>query len=195
MCKSGLMFWAMPAMPFIVMARMAREWSAWTCGSKAMRHDGRCWDWERLAREWSCAEPERRPRRKNVVETVRASGSFETLLKALKRTELDAALAGEGPFTVFAPSDEAFEKLPRKRLQGLLDNPEELARVLKHHVVSGRLMSSDLEGVVSLRTLEDDTLTVHTTLGVKIGKAHVIKADILCENGVIHAIDSVLLPE
>jgi uncharacterized surface protein with fasciclin (FAS1) repeats len=128
-----------------------------------------------------------------VIETARAAGTFASLLGALRAANLDSALEGAGPFTVFAPNDEAFAKVPAEALRGLLSNPSELAKVLKFHVVSGRLTSAELAPVGSLRTLEGRSLSLDVSQG-KVGSARVVKPDVLCANGVIHVIDSVLLP-
>jgi uncharacterized surface protein with fasciclin (FAS1) repeats len=184
----------MPVMPFMAVARMS--WSAWSCGAKAMRtamatEAGR--EAGVRAHERASENEAPRPRAKNVVETAQAAGSFSSLLGALKAAGLDLALEGAGPFTVFAPSDEAFAKVPAEALRGLLSNPVELAKVLKYHVVSGRLTSAELGPVGSLRTLEGRSLTLDLSQG-KVGGARVVKSDVLCSNGVIHVIDSVLLP-
>jgi uncharacterized surface protein with fasciclin (FAS1) repeats len=186
---------AMPMMPMMGMARMA--WSAWYGRS---RKSMECEPSQASARDrrWS-AWPEARSEHKsrpleNVVDTARAAGSFGTLIEGLRVARLDTALAGSGPYTVFAPSDAAFAKLPADSVQALLKNPEELAKVLRLHVVSGRLTSAELGGVGALKTLGGQTLPVDTTAGVKVGRARVVKADIACENGVIHVLDAVLLP-
>lgn len=192
MRKSSMMCLAMPMMPMMAMARMG--WAAWSCGSKgsmmpAQPRTGR----ESHRHGWACEPEAARPRPRNVVETAREAGSFSSLLGALKAAKLDEALGGDGPFTVFAPNDEAFSKLPAEALQGLLSNPAELAKVLKFHVVSGRLTSAELASVGSLRTLEGRTLSLDVTRG-QVGGARLLKADVRCANGVIHVIDSVLLP-
>ncbi len=192
MRKSNMMCLAMPVMPLMAMARMG--WSAWSCGSQSMKM--------RTAHEpgadagpeaWAPEKETARPRAKNVVETALAAGGFSSLLGALRAAKLDSALEGVGPFTVFAPGDEAFAKVPAEALQGLLSNPIELAKVLKFHVVSGRLTSAELAPVGSLRTLEGRSLSLDLGQG-KVGSARVVKPDVLCANGVIHVIDSVLLP-
>jgi len=197
MRKSSLMCMAaMPMMPLMAMARMG--WSAWSRDSKKgmscepSQGGTHAWQWSTW-QESTHVETKAKAH-KNIVETAKAAGSFKTLLEALKVAKLDVALAGVGPFTVFAPSDEAFAKVPADALQGLLKNPEELAKVLKLHVVSGRLTSAEIGSVSVLKTLNGQTLTVDTTDGVKVGQSKVVKADIACENGVIHVLDSVLLP-
>ena len=130
---------------------------------------------------------------KDIVDTAVAAGSFKTLATALTEAGLIDTLKSAGPFTVFAPNDEAFAKVPAEALRGLLSNPIELAKVLKFHVVSGRLTSGELAPVGSLRTLEGRSLSLDVGQG-KVGSARVLKPDVLCANGVIHVIDSVLLP-
>ena len=144
---------------------------------------------------WSCRDTAGRQAPKNVVETAREAGSFDILLGALRAAGLESALEGTGPFTVFAPSDEAFAKVPVDKLQGLLSKPEELAKVLKYHVVAGRLTSTDLASVASVRTLDGRTLSLNLARDGRVGDALVVKADVACGNGVIHVIDSVLVPE
>ncbi len=133
--------------------------------------------------------------RKNIVELASESGRFERLIEALEKAELVDTLKGTGPFTVFAPSDEAFSKLPGEVLDAALQDIERLRSILTYHVVPGRFTSDTLQGVDSLKTLQGTPLRIDTSLGVKAGAARVVKADIAAENGVIHAIDSVLLPE
>jgi uncharacterized surface protein with fasciclin (FAS1) repeats len=190
MRRGSMMCLAMPAMPMMMMARMM---SSWSCGGKGTSTPRPGRDWTAGRDDASCGEP-KPARLKNVVETARAAGSFGTLLEALKVAKLDVALAGAGPFTVFAPSDAAFAKVPAEALERLLANPAELAKLLKLHVVGARLTSAELAGVGSLRTLSEQTLSVDTTDGARIGTARVVQPDIACGNGVIHVIDSVLLP-
>jgi len=196
MRKSMMCMAAMPMMPLMAMARMG--WSAWSRDSKkgmaceTPRGGTHAWHWTTWE-ETTHVEPKTKAH-KNIVETAQAAGSFGTLLQALKVAKLDGVLAGPGPFTVFAPNDDAFAKLPAEALQGLLKNPEELAKVLKLHVVSGRLTSAEIGSVGTLKTLTGQTLAIDTTDGVQVGQSRVVKADIACENGVIHVLDSVLLP-
>lgn len=181
MQKSNMMCLSMPVMPFMVLAKMSR--AAWSCRSQGTA----------TPEAWAPNKETTRPRSRNVVETAQAAGGFSSLLGALRAAKLDAALEGPGPFTVFAPSDEAFAKVPTEALQGLLSNPIELAKVLKFHVVSGRLTSAELASVASLRTLDGRSLSLDVSQG-KVGSARLVKPDVLCGNGVIHVIDSVLLP-
>jgi uncharacterized surface protein with fasciclin (FAS1) repeats len=103
-------------------------------------------------------------------------------------------LKGEGPFTVFAPTDEAFAKIPEDQIQALLANKTQLTEVLTYHVVAGSVMSTDLEDGMQVETLQGGNLSIDTTEGVMVNDAKVVQADIECTNGVIHAIDTVLMP-
>ena len=130
----------------------------------------------------------------DIVDTAVAAGQFKTLAAALTAADLVATLKGAGPFTVFAPTDEAFAKVPKDVLEGLLADKEKLAAVLKYHVVAGKVMAADVVKLDSAKTLQGTTVAIDATGGVKVNDAKVIKADIKCKNGVIHVIDSVLLP-
>jgi uncharacterized surface protein with fasciclin (FAS1) repeats len=132
----------------------------------------------------------------NIVETAVAAGQFNTLVTTVKTAELVETLSGPGPFTVFAPTDEAFGKLPEGTVEGLLDNIEKLKSILTYHVVSGKVMSSDVVNLDSAETVNGQNITITVKDGtVMINNAQVIKADIECTNGVIHVIDTVLLPK
>ena len=135
---------------------------------------------------------------KDIVDTAVAAGSFNTLAKALEAAGLVQTLKGPGPFTVFAPTDEAFAKLPAGTLETLLkpENKAKLTRILTYHVVSGKVMAADVVKVKSAKAVSGDTLTVMTQgSNVMIDKAQVVKTDIAASNGVIHVIDTVLLPK
>lgn len=128
-----------------------------------------------------------------IVETAVQTGQFSTLVQAIEAAGLVDTLKGEGPFTVFAPTDEAFAQLPAEQLNALLADPEALTRVLTHHVVAGRVMSTDVQpGEVT--TKSGQTVTLSTEGGVQVNTSRVVTADISASNGVIHVIDSVLLP-
>jgi len=134
---------------------------------------------------------------KDLVDTAVAAGSFTTLAKALEAAGLIETLKGPGPFTVFAPTDEAFAKLPAGTLDMLLkpENKDKLKRILTYHVVSGRIMAADVVKLHSAKAVSGDTLTIATHGGgVTIDNAHVVKTDIAATNGVIHVIDTVILP-
>ncbi|MFA7169568.1 MAG: fasciclin domain-containing protein [Candidatus Paceibacterota bacterium] len=132
---------------------------------------------------------------KNIVETAMAAGSFKTLVVALQAAGLVDTLSGVGPFTVFAPTDEAFAKIPKEKLDAILDNKTKLTDILTCHVVSGKVMASDVAGLTSVKTLLGQEVKIDASDGVMINDAKVIDADIECSNGVIHAIDTVLMPE
>jgi len=135
---------------------------------------------------------------RDVVDTAIAAGSFKTLAKALDAAGLVTTLKGVGPFTVFAPTDEAFAKLPDGTLETLLkpENKEKLRRVLTYHVVAGKVMASDVVKLQSARAVSGDTITVKVEDGVvHLENATVTSADVLASNGVIHVIDSVILPK
>ena len=135
---------------------------------------------------------------RDVVDTAIAAGSFKTLAKALDAAGLVNTLKGAGPFTVFAPTDEAFAKLPDGTLETLLkpENKEKLRRILTYHVVAGKVMASDVVKLQSARAVSGDTITVTVEDGVvHVDNATVTSADVLASNGVIHVIDSVILPK
>ena len=134
----------------------------------------------------------------DVVDTAVAAGSFKTLAKALQAADLVQTLKGTGPFTVFAPTDEAFAKLPAGTLETLLkpENKARLRRILTYHVVSGKVMAADVVKLPSATAVSGDTLSISAANGVvKIGNAHVVKTDVPASNGVIHVIDTVMLPK
>lgn len=137
------------------------------------------------------------PATKDIVETAVAAGSFKTLAAALKAGELIDALKSKGPFTVFAPTDEAFAKLPKGTVEMLLkpENREKLVAVLKYHVVSGKVASDQVVKLHKATTLNGKDLRIDSVSGVKVNDATVVKADIQASNGIIHVIDRVLLPE
>jgi uncharacterized surface protein with fasciclin (FAS1) repeats len=131
---------------------------------------------------------------KTIVETAIAAGSFETLVAAVKAAGLVDVLSGEGPFTVFAPTDEAFAKLPEGTIEALLADKEKLTAVLTYHVVPGKVKAKDVMKLTSAKTVQGKELTIDTSDGVKVDNATVVKADIEASNGVIHVIDTVLIP-
>lgn len=143
---------------------------------------------------------EKKAEKKDIVETAKAAGTFNTLLAAAEAAGLVGALKGEGPLTVFAPTDEAFAALPAGTVESLLlpENKDQLAGILKLHVISGKVKSKDLAGTVTTATTLNGDLTVDGTDGVSVAApgstATVTTADIYTSNGVIHVIDTVLLP-
>jgi uncharacterized surface protein with fasciclin (FAS1) repeats len=145
----------------------------------------------------AAAIPVRAQQPKDIVDTAVAAGSFTTLAKALTAADLVATLKGPGPVTVFAPTDEAFAKLPPGTLENLLkpENKATLRRVLTYHVVPGKVMAADVVKLNSAKTVSGDTLPIKVSGGtVVLDKARVVKTDIAASNGVIHVIDTVLLP-
>jgi uncharacterized surface protein with fasciclin (FAS1) repeats len=133
----------------------------------------------------------------DIVDTAVAAGSFNTLVAAVQAAGLVDTLKGEGPFTVFAPTDEAFAKLPGGTVEFLLkpENKDQLIAVLTYHVVSGKVMSADIAGQrVAPDTVQGRPLAINATSGVMVNQARVVAADIEATNGVIHVIDAVLLP-
>ncbi len=120
---------------------------------------------------------------------------FTTLVAAVKAAGLEVTLTEQGPFTVFAPTDEAFAKLPEGTVANLLANPEQLKKVLLMHVVSGSVTSSEVVKLTSAATLNGESVTINAKDGVMINNATVIKADIAASNGTVHVIDTVLIPE
>jgi uncharacterized surface protein with fasciclin (FAS1) repeats len=133
----------------------------------------------------------------DIVDTAVSAGQFETLVTAVQAAGLVETLKGEGPFTVFAPTDEAFAKLPAGTVENLLkpENKEQLVAILTYHVVPGKIMSSDVAGKRAMvETVQGSELSVDATDGVMVDSATVISADIEASNGVIHVIDAVVLP-
>jgi uncharacterized surface protein with fasciclin (FAS1) repeats len=134
----------------------------------------------------------------DIVDTAVSAGQFNTLVAAVKAAGLVDTLKGEGPFTVFAPTDEAFAKLPAGTVEGLLkpENKEQLVAILTYHVVPGKIMSGDVAGKKTMaKTVQGGDITVDATNGVMVNGAKVVKADIATDNGVIHVIDAVILPK
>ena len=131
---------------------------------------------------------------KDIVDTAVAAGNFTTLAAALEKAGLVETLKGKGPFTVFAPTDAAFAKVPKKDLDALLADKSKLVAVLTYHVVPGTVMAKDVRPG-NVKTVQGSELTLSTSGGVKVNDAHVVQPDIVADNGVIHVIDSVVLPK
>lgn len=131
---------------------------------------------------------------KDIVDTAVAAGNFKTLATALTAAGLVDTLKGKGPFTVFAPTDEAFAKVPKADLDALLKDKAKLTAVLTYHVVAGKVMAADVKAG-KVKTVQGSELTVTTMGGVKVDNANVLKTDIVADNGVIHVIDSVVIPK
>ena len=134
----------------------------------------------------------------DIVDTAASAGQFNTLVAAVEAADLVTTLKGDGPFTVFAPTDEAFAALPEGTVENLLkpENKDQLVAVLTYHVVSGKIMSSDIAGTATMvESVQGSELDVNATDGVTVDGATVVTADIETDNGVIHVIDKVVLPE
>jgi len=135
---------------------------------------------------------------KDIVDTAVAAGTFETLAAALVAGDLIATLKSEGPFTVFAPTDEAFAKLPAGTVESLLkpENKDQLVSILTYHVVAGKVMAADVVKLDSASTVNGQDVSIRVEAGsVYVNEAKVVSTDIAASNGVIHVIDSVLMPE
>jgi uncharacterized surface protein with fasciclin (FAS1) repeats len=131
---------------------------------------------------------------KNIVETAREAGDFTTLLTAVDAAGLEPTLSNQGPFTVFAPTDEAFAQLPEGALDSLLGDRTKLTEVLTYHVVPGRVTASEAAGLSSAPTVHGDELPITTDGGIHVAGAGIVSTDIEASNGIIHVIDRVLLP-
>ena len=131
---------------------------------------------------------------KDIVDTAVSAGNFKTLATALTAAGLISTLKGPGPFTVFAPTDEAFAKIPKAQLDALLADKSKLTAVLTYHVVAGKVMAKDVKAG-KVKTVQGSELTLGTTGGVTVDGAKVVTADIVADNGVIHVIDSGVLPK
>ncbi|CAD0230058.1 fasciclin domain-containing protein [Planktothrix agardhii] len=129
----------------------------------------------------------------DIVDIAVSAGSFNTLVAAVQAAGLVEALKSPGPFTVFAPNDEAFAKLPPGTVQTLVQNPPQLARILKFHVVSGKLTKADLEKLGSVTSLEGSPIPINCSDGFEVKNATVLAPDIEADNGIIHVIDTVIL--
>ncbi len=131
---------------------------------------------------------------KNIIDTITNTQDFSTLLTAIKASGLSNTLSGNGPFTIFAPSNEAFAKIPADTLKAILEDKAKLTSILKYHVVSGMVMAKDVMTMTEATTLEGSKITIKVKNDVVINNSKVIKTDIECSNGVIHMIDRVLMP-
>ena len=130
----------------------------------------------------------------DIVDTAVSAGSFKTLVTAVQAAGLVDTLKGPGPFTVFAPTDAAFAKIPKAKLDALLADKAALTKVLTYHVVPGKVMAADVKAG-QVKTVEGGALTLGTQGGVTVDGAKVVKADVVASNGVIHAIDTVIMPK
>lgn len=130
----------------------------------------------------------------DIVDTAVKAGNFKTLVAAVQAAGLVDTLKGKGPFTVFAPTDEAFAKIPKETLDGLLKDKAALTKVLTYHVVPGKVMAKDVKAGM-VKTVQGGEVTLATTGGVTVNGAKVVAADVAADNGVIHAIDTVIMPK
>lgn len=130
-----------------------------------------------------------------IVDIAVQAGSFKTLVQAVQAAGLVETLSGEGPFTVFAPTDEAFAQIPQDTLQAVLADKEKLTAILTYHVVPGKLMAADVVRNTQLQTVQGQSITVSTEGGVRVDNANVVQTDIEADNGVIHVIDRVIMPK
>lgn len=132
----------------------------------------------------------------NIIETAKSAGQFTTLLAAIDAAGLNEALSGDGPFTVFAPTDEAFAALPAGTVEGLLKDKETLTSILTYHVINGKVKADKVVGLDKAETLNGQMVSIETSDNkVMIDGAQVVVTDIICSNGVIHVIDKVILPK
>ena len=130
-----------------------------------------------------------------IVDVAVQAGKFNTLVQAVQAAGLVETLSGEGPFTVFAPTDEAFAQIPAETLQAVLADKEKLTAILTYHVVPGKLMAADVVRSTQLQTAQGQSITVSTEGGVRVDDANVVQTDIEADNGVIHVIDKVIMPK
>lgn len=131
----------------------------------------------------------------DIIDTAINAGSFNTLVTAITTAGLDTALKGDGPFTVFAPTDEAFSKLPSGAVEELLEDVIKLRKVLEYHVVTGKINATDLVQLQKLTTSEGKDIKVNAENNLKVNDAYIVTSDVEADNGVIHIIDNVLFPE
>lgn len=131
----------------------------------------------------------------DIVDTAVEAGSFKTIVTAVKAAGLVETLKSKGPFTVFAPTDDAFANLPKGTVEGLLKDVPKLKAVLTYHVVAGKVMAADVLKLKSAKTVQGQEVKIDASKGVKVNNATVVKPDVVADNGVIHVIDKVILPK
>jgi len=131
----------------------------------------------------------------DIVDVAVSNGSFKTLVAAVQAAGLVETLKGKGPFTLFAPSDDAFAKLPKGTVEGLLKDLPKLKSILTYHVVAGKVTAAEVMKMTSATTVQGQTVNIQTNGGVKINGAKVVMADVQADNGIIHVIDTVILPK
>ena len=141
------------------------------------------------------AKPTASASQKDIVDIAASAGDFDTLVTAVKAAGLVDTLKGEGPFTVFAPTDAAFAKIPSDQLNALLKDKDALVKVLTYHVVPGKVKAAQVVRLSAAETVQGQSITIDTRNGIKVDNARVIKTDIDAENGVIHVIDTVIMPD
>lgn len=166
------------------------------CGSSAKhadaKHaDGKHADAKQAKAQMGCSDEAA----KVAIFPLAEQAGFNTLTAAVKAAGLDQVLTNDGPFTVFAPTDEAFAKLPEGTVESLLANPEQLKKVLLYHVVNGNVMAEQVVTMNAAQTLNGAEVAINTAGGVMVGEANVIETDITASNGTVHVIDTVLIPE
>lgn len=132
---------------------------------------------------------------KNLVQTAIAEGNFKTFIRVIQETGLVDILSVEGPFTIFAPTDQAFAKLPKRTMEKLLRDKEKLTEILTYHVILDRVMVKQVLKIRKANTVNGKDLSINIKNGVKIDRANIIKTDIECINGILHIIDEVLIPK
>ena len=130
----------------------------------------------------------------DVIETMRQARSLKTFVKAIEKAGLADRLKGPGPFTVFAPADEAFAKLPPATVDALLANPSPLAVILGHHLVEGKITVADAAKVESIKTVSSQYVQIRHNGDVTVDNAKIVQADVACDNGILHIIDTVIMP-
>ena len=131
----------------------------------------------------------------DIIDVAVSAGTFNTLVAAVKAAGLVETLKGKGPFTVFAPSDDAFAKLPKGTVEGLLKDLPKLKSILTYHVVAVKVTAADVMKLTTAKTVQGQSVTIQTNGGVKVNGANVVTADVMADNGIIHVIDSVILPK
>jgi uncharacterized surface protein with fasciclin (FAS1) repeats len=131
----------------------------------------------------------------DLVDVAVSAGTFKTLVAAVQAAGLVDTLKGKGPFTIFAPSDDAFAKLPKGTVEGLLKDLPKLKSILTYHVVAGKVTAAEVMKLTSAKTVNGQLVTIQANGGVKVNGANVVTADVMADNGIIHVIDSVILPK
>ncbi len=148
----------------------------------------------RVGHHMGYVKPMARAANEDIVDIAASAGGFDTLVTAVKAAGLVDTLKGEGPFTVFAPTDAAFAKIPSDQLNALLKDKDALVKVLTYHVVPGKVKAAQVVKLSSAETVQGQSITIDTRNGVKVNNARVVKTDIEANNGVIHVIDTVIMP-